>query len=290
MAGPTVTFEEARRIISTLAKEKARIHAQDESVVSLEQSVGRVAKYDIRCPRPTPTFDTALLVGYAVLSSQTRHASEERPVQLRVMGVLGPGDAPMEVDDRVFNDLVPCVEIRVGALFPIAKSSRAQFDACIPFQHATVVRQGGEGKILQTVNSPLTSWHKRIAGSDFREGDLILEKGGLIAPKHVMACATVGMRDVAVLKSVKAGVISVGSELTTTLLQNNQSTPPFKVPDANGPYLASALREMGIEGEYLGAVPSESQVLAAYLRQMLAREQYDLFIVTEGVLSGRYIW
>ncbi|TKA31033.1 hypothetical protein B0A50_02001 [Salinomyces thailandicus] len=286
MAGPTVTFEEARRIISTLAKEKARIHAQDESVVSLEQSVGRVAKYDIRCPRPTPTFDTALLVGYAVLSSQTRHASEERPVQLRVMGVLGPGDAPMEVDDRVFNDLVPCVEIRVGALFPIAKSSRAQFDACIPFQHATVVRQGGEGKILQTVNSPLTSWHKRIAGSDFREGDLILEKGGLIAPKHVMACATVGMRDVAVLKSVKAGVISVGSELTTTLLQNNQSTPPFKVPDANGPYLASALREMGIEGEYLGAVPSESQVLAAYLRQMLAREQYDLFIVTEGVLSG----
>ncbi|GAB1743977.1 hypothetical protein NU219Hw_g1017t3 [Hortaea werneckii] len=92
----------------------------------------------------------------------------------------------------------------------------------------------------------------------------------------------------AVLKTMRIGVLSIGSELKTTLVQPNQiPSPAYKIADANGPYLAAAMREMGAEGDYLGAFPSDDQVVVSFLRDMLAKEYYDIFVVTEGTLSGK---
>ncbi|KAI7210500.1 Branchpoint-bridging [Hortaea werneckii] len=283
-----VTFNEARKLISRIASAKALQFAEAEDIVSLEHSVGRVTKNDLRSPNPTPTFDTATVAGYAVVSSNLREASESRPVQLRVIGIMNAGDPPIEIEDVEVEGLLPCVEIQIGSPFPVSKTTGVRFDGCIPHQHARVIREGGEGRILEVSTPPLTSWHKRIAGSDFREGGLILSKGGLVAPKHIMAWASVGMREMAVLKTIRVGVLSIGSELKTTLVQPNQiPSPAYKIADANGPYLAAAMREMGAEGDYLGAFPSDNQVVVSFLREMLAKEYYDIFVVTEGTLSGK---
>jgi len=283
-----VSYTEARSIITSIGHHKAQEFAQDEESLSLEQAVGRVCKYALRSPIATPTFDTASMDGYAVISHQTNHATPTNPLQLRVMGLMNAGDAPMEVDDRIFSDLVPCVEVRVGAPFPTARSTKLRFDACIPLQHTQILREGGEGKIVQVSNQPLTSWHKRIAGSDFRENGLILERGNIVAPKHVMALASVGVREVAVMRNVRVGVVSIGSELTSSLLPpSQQPPPPHKIPDANGLYLAAAVREMGLDGNYLGAVPSDSHTLTNFLRQHITKDNFDIIIATEGVMSGR---
>jgi molybdopterin molybdotransferase len=258
---------------------------QDEEVLPLDQAVGRTVKQDITSPISTPTFDSAAIDGYAVLSSQASKATPQQPIMLRCMGVIRPGQQPFEVDDRIIDNHITCVEISVGSPFPIARSGRRPYDALIPRDHATVMEEGGGGRILQITRPPLTSWHKRIAGSDFRKGDVILQKGTSVAPKHIMALASVGVRQIPLTRLVKVGVITVGSEIVSTMV--SQQSLNYKVPDANGPFLAAALREMGERADYLGALPDSADVLVSVIRDKLqAEEPYDAFVITGGVAMG----
>lgn len=284
-----ISFDEARKIIASIGAEKSHAFAQDDEMVPLDQSLGRIPKEDLRSPISTPTFDSAAMDGYAVLLRQTRHATQSTPLQLRVMGHMFAGRPPLHIDDRIIDGFVPCVEMKIGAPFPIVRTSLLSFDAFVPREHARVLREGGEGKILQIIQQPLSTWHKRIAGSDFHEGDLILQKGEIIAPKHIKALASVGLQDIAVIRRVRVGVISVGSELTSTVLQYEQKLPhSHTIPDSNGPYLTAALREMGIEASYLGALPGHADVLTSQLREHLANDYHDLIIATEGAISGAF--
>ncbi|KAK5143224.1 hypothetical protein LTR32_004606 [Rachicladosporium monterosium] len=179
-------FDDARDIIGRAASERAERFAQDEEFRALDSAVGRIVKEDIDSPISTPTFDAVAISGYAVIATQVSRATPERPTRMRCMGLMKAGDHPLEVDDRVVNGMVCCVEITVGAAFPTAKSTGRPFDSIVPREHAEIVQEGGSGRILQITRLPLTSWHKRITGSDFRKGDRIIDRGMSIAPKFLV--------------------------------------------------------------------------------------------------------
>ena len=212
-----ISFSEARNIINLVGTQKYLRIAQDEEIVPLERAAGRVSREAILSPVDTPTFDSAAIHGYAVIAQQTSLATATSPVYLRVMGVLSAGDAPPEIDDQVSNGAVPCMEVRIGAPFPTARSSKRPFDGLIAIEHTQMVQEGGEGRIVRASSPPLTSWHKRIAGSDFRKGDTILAKGDVVLPKYVMALASVGFKEISAVREIRVGVISVGSELVTNM-------------------------------------------------------------------------
>ena len=274
-------FDDARDIIGRAASERAERFAQDEDVRALDSVVGRIVKEDIDRPISTPTFDAVAISGYAVIATQVSRATPERPTRMRCMGAMKAGDHPLEVDDRIVNGMVCCVEITVGAAFPTAKSTGRPFDSIVPREHAEVIQEGGSGKILQITRLPLTSWHKRITGSDFRKGDRIIDRGMSIAPKYVMALASVGIRQVSVTRQVRVGIISIGSELQSTPI--NPQALRYKIPDANGPFLTAAVREMGEDAEYLGVLPDDSNVLTAFIRGKLDDNQFDVFVTTGGI-------
>ncbi|KAK5129117.1 hypothetical protein LTR08_003905 [Meristemomyces frigidus] len=286
-----VSFAEARKIIRSIGAERSIRIAQDEEMVTLDQAAGRVSKDGIVSPINTPTFDSATMHGYAVIAQQASYATPAHPLHLRVLGITAAGDAPLMVDDQIYSGTIPCVEVRVGAPFPTARSNGRPFDGLIAIEHTQIIQEGGQGRIVRASNPPLTSWHKRIVGSDFRQGDIILAKGVVVEPKHVMALASVGFKDIAAVREIRVGVISVGSELVTAMVQDQhlyqQPAAPHKIPDSNGYYLTSILRDMGVEGIYLGAVPSDAQILTSYLRDRLVHSRFDIIIATEGAMSGQ---
>jgi len=280
-----ISFTEARGIIGTVAGERAGAFRQREELLSLDHAVGRTAKYDIRSPIDTPTFDSAAIEGYAVISAHTAHAKPDAPVHLLVMGTMGPGDVPLVINDEVVNGLVPCVEIMTGAAFPVARSSKRNFDACVPWERARRYGDKFTGTMVEITSPPLTSWHKRLKGGDFRRGDMILESGTLIVPKHVMALASVGVNFITTTRTVRAAVLTIGSELIppgTSPAHESQ----FKIPDANGPYLTAALREMGADVAYLGAYPDNADLVGRCLGDQLQAGSFDVIISTGGVSSG----
>ncbi|KAK3674751.1 hypothetical protein LTR78_005473 [Recurvomyces mirabilis] len=279
------SFNEARDVIAKLADERSGVFAQDEEIIALEDAVGRTVRTDIHSPLSTPTFDSAAVEGYAVVASQVSSASPRTPMRLRCMGTIRPGDRPLEIHDTVVSGYVTCVEIFVGAPFPTAQSTKRPYDAIVIRDHATIVEEGGGGRIIQIARPPLTSWHKRIAGSDFRQNEVILSRGTSVAPRHIMALASVGIRQISVTRLVRIGVVSIGSEIASTVV--DQQALQYRVPDADGPYLAAALREMGEDALYWGVLPSNGGVLAAFLRDKLQNEQVDIIVTTGGVSRGR---
>ncbi|TKA71548.1 hypothetical protein B0A55_07069 [Friedmanniomyces simplex] len=275
------SFDDARNIIGGAASERAERSAHDEDLRPLDSAVGRIVKEYIDSPISTPTFDSVAINGYAVIASQVSRATAERPMRLRCMGMMKAGDQPLEVDDRVVDGMVCCIETTVGAAFPTAKSTGRPFDSIVPREHAEVIQEGGSGKILQIIRLPLTSWHKRITGSDFRKGDRILDRGMAIAPKYAMALASVGVRQVSVTRQVRVGVVSIGGELQSTVI--NQQALRYKIPDATGPFLTAAVREMGEDAEYLGVLPDDANVLTAFIHDKLENNQFDVFVTTGGI-------
>ncbi|KAK5109163.1 hypothetical protein LTR62_007248 [Meristemomyces frigidus] len=278
------TFDEARKIIHALASERAIVFAHDEEIIPLDRAVGRTIRSNIHSPLSTPTFDSATVDGYAVIASQTSHASPGTPVRLRCMGVFRPGDRPIDVDDRIIANYVTCVELHTGAPFPIVKSTQRPYDAIVLRDHATILEEGGTGRLIEIVRPPLTSWHKRIAGSDFRQNEIILPRGTSVVPKHIMALASVGIRQISVNKLVQIAIVAVGSELTTTPIHNQALK--YQIPDADGPYLTAALREMGEQATYWGVLPSHPGVVSAFLRDKLRNENVDIIITTGDVSRG----
>ncbi|KAK3628043.1 hypothetical protein LTR56_008661 [Elasticomyces elasticus] len=283
MYNSITSFEDARKIINDIAVERAARFAQDEDVRPLDEVVGRTVRENLDSPISTPTFDSVAIEGYAVIASLVSYATPQRPVKLRVMGIMTAGDRVLEIDDTIYDGMVCCVEVEVGAAFPTIKSSGQAFDAIVPREHATIVAEGGSGRILQVDRMPLTSWHKRIAGSDFREGDRILDKGTSIAPKYVLALASVGVQQVSVTRQVRVGVVSIGSELVSTIV--DQHSLRYKIPDANGPYLTAAVRETGEDAVYLGSLPDNADVVTAFIRDKLENDHFDVFITTGGLAT-----
>ncbi|KAK3617824.1 hypothetical protein LTR56_025034 [Elasticomyces elasticus] len=201
-------------------------------------------------------------------------------MKMRYMGMMRAGDRVLEVDDTIYDGMMSCVEVKVGAAFPISQSTGKAFDAIVPREHATVLAEDGCVRILQIDRMPLTARHKRVAGSDFREGDRIIDKGTSIAPKYVLALASVGVQQVSVTRQVRVGVVSIGSELVSNVV--DQRSLGFKIPDANGRYLAAAIRETGEDAVYLGSLPDDPNVLTAFIRDKLENDSFDMFVTTGG--------
>ncbi|KAK3615397.1 hypothetical protein LTR22_027450 [Elasticomyces elasticus] len=279
------SFEDARKIINDIATERSSTErssrfAQDEEVHLLDVVVGRTVRENVDSPISTPTCDCVTVHGYAVIASQVSRATPQKPIKMRYMGMMRAGDRVLEVDDTIYDGMVSCVEVKVGAACPIAQSTGKAFDAIVPREHATVLAEGGCGRILQIDRMPLTAWHKRVAGSDFREGDRIIDKGTSIAPKYVLALASVGVQQVSVTRQVR---VSIGSELVSNVV--DQRSLGFKIPDANGPYLAAAIRETGEDAVYLGSLPDNPGVLTAFIRDNLENDSFDMFVTTRGVAT-----
>ena len=280
-----ISFEQARSIIGSVANERASRFAQDGDLRPLDSIVGRTVRNHIDAPLATPTYDQVSVEGYAVVSSQVKLATTDTPLKLRCMGVMKAGDAPLHVDNSIIEGMVCCVEVLPGAAFPVVQSTGKPFDGIVPREHAVVVQEGGSGRVLRISQGPLTAFHKRIAGSDFHKQDRILEKGTCIAPKYVMALASVGIRELSVTRMVRVGIITVGSELTSTVV--SQQALRYKIPDANGPYLTAAIREMGEDAVYLGALPDDGKVLTAFIKDKMMNDNFDVFVTTGGVASGQ---
>ncbi len=74
-----IELEEATRKLMA----KARPLGTEE--VSVLEALGRVLREDIRSPFPIPPFSKSAMDGYAVRSADVVAASEESPVELRVL-------------------------------------------------------------------------------------------------------------------------------------------------------------------------------------------------------------
>ncbi|KAK4111707.1 hypothetical protein N656DRAFT_693226, partial [Canariomyces notabilis] len=254
--------------------------------VSLRDTTGATAAHDITSPKSIPEYDTSAMDGYAIHSHTTANASPVTPVLFRVQGSLAAGDDPRSISWPTPNtvdemELNSCVEIMTGAIFPDRASTGKPYDACVRVEDAKIVDTPlhGGGRTI-AVSHPVTPGvNKRLAGNDIREGDVMVRKGQVIRPAHILALAAVGIQSIPVVPKLRVAIVSTGREL----INGKGATK-----DANGPYLTVAIREMGADADFVGIIGDDPTALQDHVQNLVDSGLYDLILTSGAVSKGRF--
>jgi molybdopterin molybdotransferase len=232
----------------------------------LLDALGLPAAEDVVSPIALPSFDNSAMDGYAVVAADLDSAAEETPVVLPVVGEIGAGQARLLA-------LSPgtAAKIMTGAPVP------AGCDAVVPYEWT----DRGVAKVTVT-RAPERFQHFRRAGEDVAEGDLLVESGTVLGPRHLGLLAAVGRATVRARPRPRVVVISTGSEL------REPGTPlgHDSIYDGNSYLLAAAARAAGAIVFRVGIVPDEPATFLAALRDQLVRA--DVVVTSGGVSQGDY--
>ena len=191
----------------------------------LMEALGLALAEDVVAPISLPSFDNSAMDGYAVVADDVAGATEDEPVTLPVVGEIGAGQSTILA-------LSPgtAVKIMTGAPVP------AGADTVVPYEWTdrgvASVRIG---------RAPALGQHVRPTGDDITEGDMLLEEGTVLGPRHLGMLAAVGRATVRTRPRPRVVVISTGSEL------RDPGTPlgHDSIYDGNSYLLAAAARAAG---------------------------------------------
>jgi molybdopterin molybdotransferase len=231
--------------------------------IQFHSALGRILAENLIATSDIPPFHRSAVDGYALIASDVANA----PVELNVAGEsragagmpgkLKPGEA---------------ISIMTGAPVPDGAD-------CVQMVEQSRLSKGGKQvAILTSVKA-----HENIAprGSEARAGEVVLDSGHRLGPAEIAVMATFGYKEVKVYKKPSVAILATGDEL----VELGQSPRADQIRNSNAFCLASQLRYLDIEADYLGIAKDDKDELR---QKMLAGLERDVLIITGGVSMGEY--
>ena len=232
----------------------------------LMETLGLAAAEDVHATIPLPSFDNSAMDGYAVRREDVLDATRDAPTHLPVVGEIGAGQAQLLA-------LSPgtAAKIMTGAPMP------AGADCVVPYEWT----DRGVAQV-RIAYPPEPGQHVRPRGEDVEEGDLLVERGTVLGPRHLGLLASVGRATVRSRPRPRVVVLSTGSEL------REPGTPlgPDSIYDGNSWLLAASARRAGAIAYRVGIVPDEPRAFLDALSDQLVRA--DLVVTSGGVSMGDF--
>lgn len=233
----------------------------------LDQAEGRTLALDQYAASDLPPFDRAAMDGYAVRAIDTKGASVDAPIPLRVVETIAAGDVP-----SVALGPGEAARIMTGALIPHGA------DAVIMFEQTV---NPGEKSASVRVKRPMSSGENiSKQGEEVRAKECVLEAGEVIGPGALAILATFGYNRLSVVRKPRVGLLSTGNELVAI----DKPLSPGKIRDSNTIMLASLVRKAGGEPVIFGILPDNLDQAVLLIDRMI--EQTDVLVTTGGVSVG----
>ena len=213
----------------------------------LMEALGLALAEDVVAPISLPSFDNSAMDGYAVVADDVAGASDDAPVILPVVGEIGAGQSSILA-------LSPgtAVKIMTGAPVPAGATT------VVPYEWTD---RGVASVRISRAAAP--GQHIRPTGDDISEGDMLLEEGTVLGPRHLGMLAAVGRATVRTRPRPRVVVISTGSELRDPGTQLGRDS----IYDGNSYLLAAAARAAGAIAYRVGIVPDEPHAFSEALQR-----------------------
>lgn len=246
-----ISVEEARR---RLLEPLQSLGAEQ---VALSEAVGRVLAEDVAARRTQPPFAVSAMDGYAVRAADVTAV----PTRLRVVGAvpagqafagtIGPGEAA-----RIFT----------GAPLPAGTD-------------AIVIQEDTErdGDMVVIRESSPAGRYVRVAGLDFREGDIHLRAGRRLTARDVGLAAAMNRPWLLVHRRPRIAILPTGDEV----VMPGDPVGPNQIVSSNGLALSALISQCGGIPLHLPIAPDDSEAL----QQIAAAATGADFLVTTGGAS-----
>lgn len=264
-----ISVEEARERILSFFR---RLPAERKPLLA---AAGQVLAEDVTAPFDIPPLDNTGMDGYAVRAIDTSGASEENPVQLRVVANLAAG--------YVHPDTMgPGEAIRIMTGAPIPPGA----DAVVPFEETDeVMRAPGErpvaGDAVRVFKAAKVGANVRGRAGDITAGSVVIPAGRVLRASEIGVLASVGASDVSVYRRPVVAVLSTGDEVTAP----GEPLLPGRIYDANSPAIAAMVAKAGGVPRVLGIARDTVEDLTAKVRDGLSA---DMIVTSAGVSRGDF--
>ena len=256
----SMSYVEARDILL-----KRAVPLEKEKI-ELKDCAGRILGQEAIAAANVPPFDRSPYDGYAFRAADTKEASKENPVTLRILEEIPAGGISyVPVTEGC------AVKILTGAPIPEGADAVTMYELT-EFTDETV-----------TLFQPYESGSNIVrAGEDVKIGTVLAQCGTRIDAGLAGTLCSQNIGNPIVYRIPKVGIISTGSELISV----GTAPEPGKIYDSNRYMLSVAVRKMGFEPVALGKVKDDVNAICDLLEKGL--EECDIVLLTGGVSVGDY--
>ena len=245
----------------------------DSEEKPLLDCIGQVLAENINSPLALPPLANSGMDGYALRHSDISGASQEKPSNLTVIGVVAAGQMPDTV-------VAPGTAIRIMTGAPLPEGA----DTVVPFEETDEVERKREGKPLDQVaifaDMPV-GCNVRPPGEDVSPGMLVLEQGTVVRAAEIGVLASLGLDKVKVIRRPVVAILATGDELEIT----GAPLSGGKIYDSNSYGVAASVLASGGIPKLLGIARDNLADLNAKLE---ATAGADLAVTSAGVSKGDY--
>jgi molybdopterin molybdotransferase len=245
-----------------------QVRRQPPLRVPLDDALDAVLAENIISPIDIPAWDNSAMDGYAVRSVDTREASPNSPVSLRVVEQIPAGHFPSNSIERG-----TCARIFTGA--PVPRGA----DAVVRQEDTD---QGGDRVAIGTPAEP--GQNVRRAGEDIGRGSTVLSAETEIGPAHVGVLASLAVSNPMIYRRPRVAILGGGDEIVD-IDQPDEILSGRKIASSNSHTLAALVRRAGGEPVGLGIARDTPESLREHLVRAL---DCDLIITTGGISVGEH--
>tara|TARA_B110000971_G_scaffold17965_1_gene16520 strand:- start:193 stop:1440 length:1248 start_codon:yes stop_codon:yes gene_type:complete len=259
-----INYNQAKKILI-----KSKIKIKDELIDS-SKSINRINVLDIYCTVNYPAGTNAAFDGFAINSKDTNQLNKNNLQNFKILKTISAGDNPKLNKIKKYET----VEVMTGALIP------KDFDTIIPIEKITF---NLDNKYISIDDKIKKNQHIRHAGSDYKKKDLIIKKGTIIQPSHILAFRTLGITKVKVKKKPNILFFSTGNEIS-----NNKNIVNWKVRNSNSHYIKSLSNNFMFNFIDGGILRDTDVKLFKQKLKKSIKSKIDIIITSGAVSAGKH--
>lgn len=243
--------------------------------VPLLDALGRVLAEPVTAHDSLPPFANSSMDGYTLQASDSQSATNDRPVELRVIGDIAAGAvADITIIPGTTARIMTGAPLPPGAdaVIPVEDTNEAWRDKARPQLNSVQIRRAVQ-----------TGDYVRWPGEDVQAGQVVLATGQLLRPQEIGVLASLGVSQVKVIMRPRVGILATGDELIAV----DEALQPGKIRNSNGYAQQAQVMTLGAIPVSLGVARDTKADVRAKLQAGLDAG-VDLFISSAGVSVGAY--
>jgi len=165
--------------------------------IELAECSGRITSENLYSLVNSPSVDSSMKDGYAVMLDETHQATPQNPVELKIIGTAAAGVPANET-------ITPGTTIRILTGAKIPKGANAVLAE--EFSHR-------RGDVLTIFNTAEPGRNILPKGTDIKIGDLIATRGSCLSPGMIGLLAAAGHGELPVYHRPRVAILATGDEL-----------------------------------------------------------------------------
>ena len=262
-----ISYKVAKKILL-----KSNIKIKKETIDSLK-SLNRVCAKDIYSPVNYPAGNNTAFDGYAVDSKDTIYLNKKNSKKFKILKTIAAGDNPKIKNVKKFQT----VEVMTGAII------NKPFDTVIPIEQIKFYPNFKNKKYILVNKKIKKNEYIRYLGSDYKKNELVVKKGTLIQPSHILAFKSLGIKKIEVKKKPNILFFSTGNEIS-----DKQKIADWQVRNSNSYYIKSLSNSFLFNFIDGGILRDQDENLFKKLIDKNIRSKADIIITSGAVSAGRF--